>query len=101
MSKPTHTGCATCGNALGVPFRVAPPDYDGLHCSEECYKAAQPRPRGRPALGPAAKRAQRLIIYVTQQEREELGRQAEQRGLTLSEYLRRRGLGRRLPRVSE
>ena len=59
----------------------------------------QPRPRGRPALEPAARRTARLVIYVTQQEREEMGRQAQQRGVTLSEYLRRRGL--RLPRVSE
>ena len=33
-------GCAHCGSTLGLDCGDAEPDYDAMHCSEGCYKAA-------------------------------------------------------------
>ena len=57
----------------------------------------QKRGRGRPALGAGLKRTELVKLYVRPDEREEMTQKAQSHGLSLSEYLRRRGLGRRMP----
>ena len=60
-------------------------------------KQAPKRGRGRPALGEELKRSRVVKLYMRPEELAELSSRAEARGLSVSEYLRRRALGLRLP----
>ena len=57
----------------------------------------QKRGRGRPALGAGLKRTELVKMYVRPDELEEMTQTAQGHRLSLSEYLRRRGLGRKMP----
>jgi hypothetical protein len=54
----------------------------------------QSSPGGRPRKDPAERRSHTHGLRLSPKEKEELERRAERAGLSLSAYLRRRGLGR-------
>lgn len=56
----------------------------------------QKRGRGRPALKAGQKRTQTIKLYVRPDELEEMTQRAQGHGLSVSEYLRRCGLGREM-----